>query len=344
MPAQITNIFKAMGPLLKIGPLIVNPPAVMAPMAGITDLPFRLMVRASGCGMVCSEMISSNGLVYSSEKTRQLLISCPEEKPLSVQIFGADPAIMAEAAVMVQDSGADILDINFGCSVRKILKSGAGAALMKTPEKAEAILKAVRKSVSIPLTIKIRTGWNPSGDQAIRIAQIAQDCGVDAITIHPRTATQGFSGKAFHPLIGALKKRLRMPVVGNGDIQSARDAIDMMEQTGCDGVMIGRSAIGNPWIFEQVRRQLKAEPEFEANMELRFQTMIDYLGMSVEYFGESRACRMMRSRLSLFAKGLPGSSRFRQAISRISSRDQAAELIDCYRNTLESVENSEERL
>ena len=132
MPAQITNIFKAMGPLLKIGPLIVNPPAVMAPMAGITDLPFRLMVRASGCGMVCSEMISSNGLVYSSEKPRQLLISCPEEKPLSVQIFGADPAIMAEAAIMVQDSGADILDINFGCSVRKILKSGAGAALMKT--------------------------------------------------------------------------------------------------------------------------------------------------------------------------------------------------------------------
>ncbi len=344
MPAQITNIFKAMEPLLKIGPLIVNPPTVMAPMAGITDLPFRLLVRTFGCGLVCSEMISSNGLVYGSEKTRSLLISRPEEKPVSVQIFGADPAIMAEAAVMVQDSGADILDINFGCSVRKILKSGAGAALMKIPEKAEAIMKAVRKSVSIPLTIKIRTGWNPSGDQAIRIAQIAQDCGVDAVAIHPRTATQGFSGKAFHPLIGALKNRLRIPVIGNGDVQSARDAVDMMEQTGCDGVMIGRSAIVNPWIFEQIRRQLNAEPEFEANMELRFQTMIDFLGMSVEYFGESRACRMMRSRLSWFAKGLPGSSRFRQAISRIFSRDQAIELIDCYRKTLESMENSRERL
>ena len=328
-----------MKPLLKIGPLVIDPPTVMAPMAGITDLPFRLLAKASGCGLVCSEMISANGLVYGSEKTRQLLISCPGEKPLSVQIFGADPAIMAEAAAMVQDSGADILDINFGCSVKKVLKSGAGSALMKTPEKAEAILRSVRKSVSIPLTIKIRTGWNPSGDEAMRIAQIAQDCGVDAVAIHPRTATQGFSGKAFHSLIGALKERLRIPVIGNGDIQNARDAVDMMEQTGCDGVMIGRGAIGNPWIFEQVRRRLNAETEFEANMELRFQTMIDYLGMSVKYFGESRACRMMRSRLSWFVKGLPGSSRFRQAISRISSRDQAKEFIDCYRKTLESMEN-----
>jgi len=339
MPAQIGNIFKVMKPLLKIGPLVIDPPTVMAPMAGITDLPFRLLAKASGCGLVCSEMISANGLVYGSEKTRQLLISCPGEKPLSVQIFGADPAIMAEAAAMVQDSGADILDINFGCSVKKVLKSGAGSALMKTPEKAEAILRSVRKSVSIPLTIKIRTGWNPSGDEAMRIAQIAQDCGVDAVAIHPRTATQGFSGKAFHSLIGALKERLRIPVIGNGDIQNARDAVDMMEQTGCDGVMIGRGAIGNPWIFEQVRRRLNAETEFEANMELRFQTMIDYLGMSVKYFGESRACRMMRSRLSWFVKGLPGSSRFRQAISRISSRDQAKEFIDCYRKTLESMEN-----
>ena len=328
-----------MKPLLKIGPLVVDPPTVMAPMAGITDLPFRLLAKASGCGLVCSEMISANGLVFGSEKTRQLLISCPGEKPLSVQIFGADPAIMAEAAAIIQDSGADILDINFGCSVKKVLKSGAGSALMKTPEKAEAILRSVRKSVSIPLTIKIRTGWNPSGDQAIRIAQIAQDCGVDADAIHPRTATQGFSGKAFRPLIGALRNRLRIPVIGNGDIQNARDAVDMMEQTGCDGVMIGRGAIGNPWIFEQVRRRLNAETEFEANMELRFQTMIDYLGMSVKYFGESRACRMMRSRLSWFVKGLPGSSRFRQAISRISSRDQAKEFIDCYRKTLESMEN-----
>ncbi|MDD2318331.1 MAG: tRNA dihydrouridine synthase DusB [Desulfobacterales bacterium] len=328
-----------MKPLLKIGPLVIDPPTVMAPMAGITDLPFRLLAKASGCGLVCSEMISANGLVYGSEKTRQLLISCPGEKPLSVQIFGADPAIMAEAAAMVQDSGADILDINFGCSVKKVLKSGAGSALMKTPEKAEAILRSVRKSVSIPLTIKIRTGWNPSGDEAMRIAQIAQDCGVDAVAIHPRTATQGFSGKAFHSLIGALKERLRIPVIGNGDIQNARDAVDMMEQTGCDGVMIGRGAIGNPWIFEQVRRRLNAEPRFEADMELRFQTMLDYLGMSVKYFGESRACRMMRSRLSWFVKGLPGSSRFRQAISRISSRDQAMEFIDCYRKMLESMEN-----
>jgi len=191
---------------MKIGSVTLPNNTVMAPLAGITNLPFRLMVKELGCGLVCSEMISSNGLIYQSPKTIQLMNSAEKEKPLSVQMFGAVPEIMAEAAQMIEQSGADILDINFGCSVRKIIKSGSGVALMKSPEVAAAILTAVRKSVTIPLTIKIRSGWDYSGDQALEIARIAEDCGVDAITVHPRTATQGFGGTADWSIIQKIKQ------------------------------------------------------------------------------------------------------------------------------------------
>jgi nifR3 family TIM-barrel protein len=228
-------------------------PTILAPLAGITNLPFRRIAKRGGAGIVCSEMISANGLVHRSQKTYQMLDTHPDEKPLSVQIFGSDPAIMAEAAKIVEASGsADILDINFGCSVRKILKSGAGAALMKIPDKARAILKAVRNAIRIPLTIKIRSGWDASGKDAMLISQIAQDCGVDAIAVHPRTASQGFSGKADWAIIAEVRKSVSIPVIGNGDIVSPEDAIRMTDMSGCDAVMIGRAAIGNPYIFSQI--------------------------------------------------------------------------------------------
>ena len=176
---------------IKIGSLTLENPTVLAPLAGITNLPFRLLVKAAGCALVCSEMISSNGLVYNSQKTLQLLCSTLQEKPLSVQIFGSDPVIMAAAAAIVESSGADILDINFGCSVKKIVKTGAGAALMQTPEKAEHILKAVRKAVKLPVTIKIRSGWDKSAKQAFDISEIAEACGIDAITVHPPNSNPG---------------------------------------------------------------------------------------------------------------------------------------------------------
>jgi nifR3 family TIM-barrel protein len=321
---------------MKIGSVTLENKTILAPLAGITNLPFRLLAKKAGCGLVCSEMISAHGLVNKSKRTRQMLDSLPEEKPLSVQIFGSQPDIMAEAARAVESSGADIIDINFGCSVRKIIKTGSGAALMKTPEAAEAVIKAVRKSVRTPLTIKLRTGWNPTGDQAFKISQIAESCGIDAITIHPRTANQGFSGHSDWTIIAKLKMLVNVPVIGNGDIFCADDAIAMLEQTRCDAVMIGRMAIGNPWIFSQVLARMRGEAEPAVDLEKRFEIMTQYMQESVKYFGEEIACRMMRSRLCWFAKGLRNSSQFRKTINHISTQDEALQRIEAYKQSLQS--------
>ncbi len=319
---------------MKIGNLKLDSITVSAPLAGISNLPFRLIVKEAGCGLVCSEMISANALAYGSIKTKNMMCSCEDEKPLSVQIFGSDPVIMADAAAMTEEAGADILDINFGCSVKKILKSGAGAALMRDPEKTKAILTKIRAIIKIPFTIKLRSGWDQSGKDAFKIAKIAEDCGVDAITFHPRTATQGFSGKADWSLITAMKQQISIPIIGNGDIAEPGDAVNMLTQTGCDAVMAGRAAIGNPWIFKQIQMLLNGDDIAPVDLTTRFDTMKRYLETSVKYFGELHACRMMRSRLSWFVKGLPASSRFRESITRIKTQAQGEALIDEYFNFL----------
>jgi tRNA-dihydrouridine synthase B len=315
---------------MKIGSVVLDNILVLAPLAGITTLPFRLLAKASGCGLVCSEMISANGLVYGSAKTRELLNSSIEEKPLSVQIFGSDPDIMAEAAAMIEASGADILDINLGCAVKKVLKTGSGAALMKAPEKVEKILLAVRKSINIPLTVKMRTGWDKSGGDAFKIAEIGEAAGVDGITLHPRTATQGFGGKADWSLIAAVKKNVAVPVIGNGDIMTPEDALAMKKETNSDGLMIGRAAIGNPWIFSQVLALMTGEEGASPSLSERFDIMKKYLATSIACFGEQRACRMMRSHLGWFVRGLRFSGRFRESIKHISTEKEAMSLIIKY--------------
>jgi len=316
---------------MKIGSVVLDNITVLAPLAGISNLPFRLLAKEAGCALVYSEMISSNGLVHNSVKTHELLDSRPAEKPLSVQIFGSDRSLMAEAATIVESSGADILDINLGCAVKKVLKTGSGAALMKEPQKVEAILKAIRRTVKIPLTIKIRTGWDSSGYQALKIAEIAQSCGVNAITVHPRTATQGFRGKADWSLIAAIKNIASIPVIGNGDIVKPEDVLKMQNQTGCDAVMIGRAAIGNPWIFSQVLELIRDNKVSFPDPSRRFEIMTQYLRSSVKYFGEERAIWMMRSRLGWFVKGLRYSSKFRESIKQISTEKQALTYIEEYR-------------
>jgi nifR3 family TIM-barrel protein len=320
--------------MISIGSLCLKNITVLAPLAGITNLPFRRMVKQAGCGLVYSEMISANALSYGSKKTINMMQTHAAERPVAIQIFGADPDLMAHAAKMAEAAGADVLDINFGCSVKKILKSGAGAALMKDAEKASRILEDVRKSISIPLTIKIRSGWDPSGEDAFRISKIAQDCGVDAVSLHPRTATQGFSGKADWTLIKQLKEKISLPVIGNGDIVTPEDAIAMLAQTGCDGVMVGRAAIGNPWIFSQIHGLLTTGRYEAVSHENRFNAMKNYVAASVEYIGELHACRMMRSRLTWFVKGLPQSRRFRESITRIRTLEEANALIDYYHEFL----------
>ena len=319
---------------MKIGNLTLENNVILAPLAGITNLPFRLMAKKAGCGLVCSEMVSSHGLVYKSRKTAQMLDSVPEEKPLSVQIFGSKPDIMAGAAAIVEGMGADILDINFGCSVRKVVKTGAGVALMRTPGVARDLITAVRKAIRIPLTIKIRSGWDASGEQALDIARIAEDCGVDAVAVHPRTAKQLFGGRADWSVIGAVKEALSIPVIGNGDIFSARDALNMLSDTGCDAVMIGRKAIGNPGIFSQVLARIRGDETAADDLAGRFDIMIHYLTASVEYLGEELACKMMRSRLGWFTKEMPNSSKFRESIKHLSTEKEGLELIDAYKDSL----------
>lgn len=319
---------------MKIGSVVLENITILAPLAGITNLPFRLLAKASGCGLVCSEMISASGLVYRSPKTHELHASRIEEKPLSVQIFGSDPHIMAEAAAMVEASGADILDINLGCSVKKVLKTGSGAALMKVPNKAEKIFLEVRKAISIPLTVKMRAGWDKSGKEAFAIAKIAEVGGVDGITVHPRLATQGFGGKADWSLIAAVKNSVSIPVIGNGDIVTPEDVITMKKETGCDAVMIGRAAIGNPWLFSQVASLMNGTKKVNPDLGERFDAMTKYLSTSIECFGEKRACRMMRSHLGWFVKGLRYSSRFRESVKRISTKKEALSFIGEYKRFL----------
>jgi tRNA-dihydrouridine synthase B len=324
---------------MKIGSVVLDNITILAPLAGITNLPFRLLAKASGCGLVCSEMISANGLVHRSSKTHELLESRIEEKPLSVQIFGSDPYVMAEAAAIVEASGADILDINLGCAVKKVLKTGSGAALMKAPSKAEKIFLAVRKAISIPLTVKMRAGWDKSFRDAFAIAKVAEAGGVDGIAVHPRLATQGFGGKADWSLISAIKNSVSIPVIGNGDIVTPEDVLNMKKKTGCDAVMIGRAAIGNPWLFSQVVSLMNGKKSVSPDLDERFDAMAKYLNISIECFGEKRACRMMRSHLGWFVKGLRNNSRFRESIKEVSTEREALSIIGEFKSFLSDSNN-----
>ena len=313
---------------MKIKDLKIYGVTFLAPLAGITNLPFRQMVKDCGCAVVCSEMISAKGIFYNAEKTITLLKSQEDERPLSVQIFGSDPMAMGEAAAFINDLGtADIIDINFGCSVRKVIKQGAGVALMKNPALARKILKAVRDATPLPFTIKIRSGWDPSGDQAVTLAKIAEDQGVNAIAFHPRTAVQGFRGKADWQLIARLKQAVRIPVIGNGDIITPQDAGDMLSRTGCDAVMVGRAAMANPFILSQIEQYVVHGSFNLPEPRDIFRKMESLTQGYVSYFGEITACRMLRGRLAWFIRGFSGAAAFRKELSTLASSAHVIEMI-----------------
>jgi len=301
---------------MKIGTLSLNNEIILAPMAGITNLPFRLINRDFGIGLAFTEMISANGLIRGMKKTLQYLDSREDDRPLGVQIFGSEPSILAEAAKIITDLGGDLLDINMGCPVKKVVKTGAGAALMKDPLRIAAILKAVRGSTGLPLTVKIRAGWRPQQVNVIEVAKIAEDSGVDAVIIHPRTADQGFGGKADWSLIEMVKKQLHLPVIGNGDINCGEDAVRMKRTTGCDAVMVGRGCLGNPWIFHEIDALLRghAHPMLPSLVQ-REQMILRHLTLEMEAGGEAADLKPFRKHLLWYTKGLKGGSIFRQMIS-----------------------------
>jgi tRNA-dihydrouridine synthase B len=316
---------------MKIKELEISGQTFLAPLAGVTNLPFRQLVKECGCAVVCSEMVSAKGIFYNSKNTLTLMNSKEAERPLSVQLFGADPESMARAATFVQDLGvADIIDINFGCSVKKVVKQGAGAALMTEPKLCKTILKAVRNATRLPFTIKIRSGWDNTGHQAFALARMAQEVGVDAIAVHPRTATQGFKGIANWDHIRKIKEMLTIPVIGNGDITCVEDAARMFSHTGCDAVMVGRAAMSNPFLLAQIEAYAatgtyKAIPPREI-----FRKMERLIELYLAYFEDPKAAKMLRGRLAWFVKGLPGCSALRQDLARIESSGQAIPLIRAF--------------
>jgi tRNA-dihydrouridine synthase B len=304
---------------MNIGNLPLDHPLFLAPLSGITDYPFRKLVREFGCGLVFTEMVSAEGLL---RKGKPFLKMGEDEHPVSAQLSGSTPVALAQAAEMAEAAGADAIDINMGCPSRKVTDTGAGADLMRFPEKIERILRAVRKSIRCPLTIKIRSGWDDDHVNAIEISKIAEACGVDAITIHPRTRVQWFHGKADWKLIGEVKRAVRIPVIGNGDVTTPYLVEKMLEETGCDGVMIGKGALGNPWIFDSENRwTIDQGRAISPSLEERKRVIERHYALLQGYYGDLEAVKEVRRHVVWYTKGLPRSASFRSTILGVREKD-----------------------
>jgi len=310
--------------------------ALLAPLAGISNLPFRLLVRSQGCSLAYTEMISSNGLVRKTAKTYEYLKTCADDSPLGAQIFGANPRIMAQAACIVAQSGVDLIDINMGCPVKKVIKAGAGAVLMKDPDHVARIVDAVKKSVKIPVTVKIRSGWTRGSINAVEIARIAEDCGADAITVHARTADQGYSGHADWKIIASVKKAVKIPVIGNGDIRQPQDAVKMLQETSCDAVMVGRGALGNPWIFRGIVGALCGQTiDYLPSLSQRSEMIENHWRMEAGSFGEKLAGKSFRKHILWYTKGLDNSHHFRERAGKLKDEESIFYELNEYFRSLE---------
>lgn len=288
---------------------------VLAPMAGVTDSPFRRICRELGAGLVFSEMISADALAREQQATYALTRFLQQERPIGIQIFGSNPQIMATAAQRLMPIKPDFIDINFGCPVKKVVNRGAGSALLRDLKAMARITSAVVKATPIPVLAKIRSGWLSSHTVAVQAAHVLQDCGVVAVTLHPRSRCMAFKGKANWALIGEIKQNVSIPVIGNGDIDSAEDAQRMISETGCDYVMIGRAALGNPWIFAQSNTILSGKTEYHnPTFREKIEMCIRQLKDEVEWVGEYRAVRQMRKHVAWYLKGMPDSSQVRADI------------------------------
>ena len=313
---------------LKIGNVLLENSYVLGPMAGVTDLPFRLLCKEQGAGLLCMEMVSAKGIFYNNKNTESLLQIHPEEVPVSLQFFGSDPKIVSEMAKRVEERPFSILDINMGCPVPKVVNNGEGSALMKNPKLVYELVSATVKAIKKPVTVKIRKGFDDEHINAVEIAKIIEEAGAAAVAVHGRIREQYYSGKADWEIIRQVKEAVSIPVIGNGDVTSGEKAIAMREQTGCDGVMIARGAQGNPWIFSELLEyertgRLPDRPDVE---EIK-QTMLRHARLQIEYKGDFTGIREMRKHVAWYTKGLHGAARLRDQINQVESYAELENLL-----------------
>ena len=300
---------------------------ILAPMAGVTDLPFRLLCREMGAGLLCMEMVSAKAVLYGNKNTESLLKIHPDEPPVSLQLFGSDPDIMSEIAKRMEERPFTFLDINMGCPVPKIVKNSEGSALMQNPRLVHEIVSKVAGAIQKPVTVKIRKGFDDDHVNAVEIAKIIEDAGGAAVAVHGRTREQYYSGKADWDIIRQVKEAVSIPVIGNGDVTDGKDAQRMFEETGCDGVMIGRGAQGNPWIFHQIKTYLETgmvpeKPPFSEVCRM----ILRHAKMQIEWKGEKRGMREMRSHAAWYTAGYPHSASLRRAMNTVETYEQLEEL------------------
>ncbi len=316
---------------MKIGAIQLENPYILAPMAGVTDLPFRLLCKEQGAGLLCMEMISAKALQYKNKNTKALLSIHPEEYPVSLQLFGSDPVIISEMAKEIEELPFQILDINMGCPVPKVVKNGEGSALMKEPKLVWQIVRQTVRAIRKPVTVKIRKGFDDNHVNAVEIAKAAEDAGAAAIAVHGRTREQYYSGKADWEIIRQVKEAVSVPVIGNGDVTSGETALAMRMRTGCDGVMIGRGAQGNPWIFRELVEYdrtglLSPRPSRE---EIKA-AMLRHARLQIEFKGDYLGIREMRKHAAWYTKGMEGAAKLRDAMNRVESYEELEELLDTH--------------
>ena len=313
---------------LQIGNVTLENNLILAPMAGVTDLPFRLLCKEKGAGLLCMEMVSAKAILYKNKNTQALLEIDPRENPVSLQLFGSDPDIISQIAHEIEERPFDILDINMGCPVPKIVNNGEGSALMKNPVLAGKIIEKTVKAIQKPVTVKIRKGFDDEHVNAVEMARVAQESGAAAVAVHGRTREQYYSGKADWDIIRQVKEAVSIPVIGNGDLLTAEDVIAMKEQTGCDGFMIGRGAQGNPWIFEQILHYFRTgEKLSQPSAEEVTDMILRHAKMMLEFKGEYTGIREIRKHAAWYTAGYPNSAKLRVAINAVESYEELERLL-----------------